>query len=325
MSKRFLLAAVCLTCCASTAALAQVLNVSELSSRDLQELDRHRTVVMIPGGIFEQHGPYLPSFTDGYLNEWIARRTAEAIVADRDLMVLMFPTIPLGVGSPEDFGGLSPFSGSYTLRPETLRAVYMDLASGLGQDGFRTIFVVNRHGAPAHNKALLDAAQYFNDRFGGTMAVLTSLIHEDGMKVPDHLTADQTSENGMDVHAGEEESSQMLFLRPDLVHDDLFDAAAFTAVLPEDLVKIAEQASWNGYFGSPRLATPSAGALIVNYRTGQTIDLALRILDGFDWRSLRTRADRTGMNPSFKTADDNNLVRAEEERKEQEEWLRRNR
>lgn len=325
MSKRLFLVAVCLIFCASTATLAQVLNVSELSSRDLQELDRDRTVVMIPGGIFEQHGPYLPSFTDGYLNEWIARRTAEAIVAERDLIVLMFPTIPLGVGSPEDFGGLSPFSGSYTLRPETLRAVYMDLASGLGQDGFRTIFVVNRHGAPAHNKALLDAAKYFNDRFDGTMAVLTSLIHEDGMKVPDHLTPKQTLENGMAVHAGEEESSQMLFLRPDLVHDDISDGSAYTAASPEDLIKIAEEPGWKGYFGSPRLATPSAGALIVNYRTSQTIDLALRILDGFDWRSLRTRADRNGMTPSFKTADDNILVRAEQERKKQEEWLRKNR
>ena len=325
MSKRFLLAAICVACCTSTVCLAQVLSVSELSSRDLQELNRDRTIVMIPGGIFEQHGPYLPTFTDGYLNEWVARRTAEAIVAERELVVLMFPTIPLGVGSPEDFGGLSPFSGSYALRPETLRAVYMDLASALGQDGFRTIFVVNRHGAPAHNQALLDAAEYFEHRFGGTMAVLTSLIHEDGMKVPDHLSLEQISENGVDVHSGEEESSQLLFLRPDLVHDDLFEATAFTAVSAEDLIEIAEDANWKGYFGSPRLATPSAGALIVNFRTKQTIDLALRILDGFDWRSLRTRADRNGMNASFKTADDNNLGRAEKERAIQEEWLRKNR
>lgn len=325
MSKPFLLAALCVTYCTSTVSLAQVLSVSELSSRDLRELDRDRTVVMVPGGIFEQHGPYLPSFTDGYLNEWIARRTAEAIVAERGLTVLIFPTIPLGVGSPEDFGGLSPFAGSYTLRPETLRAVFMDLSSALGQDGFQTIFVVNRHGAPAHNQALLDAAEYFEHRFDGTMAVLTALIHEDGMKVPDHLSPVQTSENGMDVHAGEEESSQVLFLRPDLVDDDIFDATAFTAVSAKDLIDIAKDENWKGYFGSPGFATPDAGALIVNFRTEQTIDLALRILDGFDWRSLRTRADRAGMNEAFKAVDDNTLGRANKERAAQEDWLRKNR
>lgn len=322
MSKPFLLVAICVACCASTVSLAQVLSVSELSSRDLQELDRDRTVVMIPGGIFEQHGPYLPSFTDGFLNEWIARRTAEAIVAERGLTVLILPTIPLGVGSPEDFGGLSPIAGSYTLRPETLRAVYMDLSSALGQDGFHTIFVVNRHGAPAHNQALLDAAEHFEDRFGGTMAVLTSLIHEDGMKVPDHLSTEQNAENGVDVHAGEEESSQVLFLRPDLVHDDIIHATPFTAVSAEDLTEIAKDDNWQGYFGSPRLATASAGALIVRFRTGQTIDLAIRILDGFDWKTLRTRADRNGMNRSFRSADENNLARAEKERVAQDEWLR---
>ena len=119
MSKAYLFAALLMTCCTSTVGVAQVLSVSELSSRDLRGLDRERTVVMIPGGVFEQHGPYLP---DGYLNEWIARRTAEAIVAERGLTVLILPTIPRGVGLPEDFGGLSPFAGSYTVRPEKLRA-----------------------------------------------------------------------------------------------------------------------------------------------------------------------------------------------------------
>jgi creatinine amidohydrolase/Fe(II)-dependent formamide hydrolase-like protein len=302
-------------------AFSQVLMISELSVRDIERLNRDQTVVIIPGGNIEEHGPYLPSFTDGYLNEWLASRTAEAIIAERGGTVLMFPTIPLGVGSPEDFGGLSPFSGSYTVRPETLRAVYMDLANALGEDGFRTIFIVNRHGAPAHNKALLEAADYFNERFDGTMAVLTSLIHEDGMRVPNHLTSKQNQENGVDVHSGEEETSQMLFLKPGLVHDDYTSAAPVTANSPDVLTEIAERPGWPGYFGSPRVATPTAGAMIVEYRTSQTIDLALRILDGFDWRGLSTRADRSRMNSSFRTADANNIARAGEERRRQEIWL----
>lgn len=117
-------------------ASGQILEVAKLSARDIARLDRDQTAVIMPGGIFEEHGPYLPSFTDGYLNEWLADRTAEAIVAQRGGTVLKFPPIPLGVGSPEGFGGLAPFSGSYTVRPETLRAVYMDLTSALGEDGF---------------------------------------------------------------------------------------------------------------------------------------------------------------------------------------------
>ncbi len=302
-------------------AVGQILQVAELSVRDLEQLDREQTVVILPGGILEQHGPYLPSFTDGYLNEWLATRTGEAILAARGGTVLMFPTIPLGVGSPEDFGGLSPFSGSYTLRPETLRAVYMDLASALGQDGFRTVFVLNRHGAPSHNLALLDAADYFNDRFDGTMVVLTSLLYEGTIEPPSFLDSEEQIENGVDVHAGAGETSQTLFLQPRLVDDDYRFAMPLTADSAEALTGIAESTGWPGYFGSPRLATPHAGAEVVEYRTKQVVELALRILDGFDWRALPTRADQNAMDSSFRTLDDNNRARSEEERRRQEEWI----
>jgi len=155
----------------------QILRVGELSVGDLRALDRSKTVVVMPGGLLEEHGPYLPSFTDGYLSERVAERLAEALVGERGRTVLMFPTIPLGVGSPEDFGALKPFSGSYTVRPETLRAIYMDLASALGNDGFRTVLLVNDHGSPSHNWALLQASRYFEDRFGGIMVPLMSLIY----------------------------------------------------------------------------------------------------------------------------------------------------
>lgn len=308
----------------SVNASGQVLEVAGLSARDIAQLDRDQTVVILPGGIFEQHGPYLPSFTDGYLNEWLADRTAEAIVAHRGGTVLKFPPIPLGVGLPEDFGGLAPFSGSYTVRPETLRAVYMDLGSALGEDGFRTIFLLNRHGAPAHNRALLEAADYFNDRFDGTMVVLTSLNYEPTIQPPNYLSSDEERENGVDIHAGEWETSQTLFLQPGLVHDDYRTAKAAAAGSEEDLAEIARGTGWRGYFGSPRLATARAGSRWVEYRTRQTIELALRILNGFDWRSLPTRADATGDESSFHTADVNNVSRSEQERLRQEEWIREN-
>ena len=35
----------------------------------MDALDRARTVVLIPGGIFEEHGPLIPVNADGYRNE----------------------------------------------------------------------------------------------------------------------------------------------------------------------------------------------------------------------------------------------------------------
>ena len=60
---------------------AQILDLAELNTGQIKSLDRAKTVVIIPGGILEEHGPYLPSFTDGYNNVGLARRLTEAVVA----------------------------------------------------------------------------------------------------------------------------------------------------------------------------------------------------------------------------------------------------
>lgn len=318
--RRFFVAVLFL-CFIPATGTSQVLRLGELSVRDLDSIDREKTVVIMPGGILEEHGPYLPSFNDGYLNAWLADRTAEAIIANRGGTVLMFPTIPLGAGVPGDFAGLSPLSGSYTVRPETLRAVYMDLASALGDDGFRTIFVISRHGAPHHNSALLEAAEYFNDHYDGVMVILTSLVYEGTAEKPQPFNPDELTEHGLIVHAGAEETSQALFLTPQLVANDYVDAQPFAAAETSDLTEIAKDPNWLGYFGSPRLASPTDGAALVSHKTDQIIELALRILDGFDWTTLATRADRGLNDPAFIELRNNTEARAERARQSQEEWL----
>lgn len=83
MSKQRFFVAVFLISMVPVTGFAQILKVAELSARDLENLDRDATIVIMPGGIIEEHGPYLPSFNDGYLNAWLADRTAEAIIAER--------------------------------------------------------------------------------------------------------------------------------------------------------------------------------------------------------------------------------------------------
>ena len=140
----------------------------------------------------------------------------------------------------------------------TLRAVYMDLANELGDQGFRWIFLVHNHGAPNHHNALNQASDYFHDTYGGTM------VHLFGLK-PVFLccgTKDSScrktarDEEGFTVHAGADETSSCSIVRPDLIAPDFAKAPSFTAQDFEDHVKIAKADGWPGYFGAPRLATP---------------------------------------------------------------------
>jgi len=58
---------------------------------EIRAQDKQKTVVILTGGILEQHGPHLPSYTDTYVNEWLTERLAEAIVKRPGWAVLVFP------------------------------------------------------------------------------------------------------------------------------------------------------------------------------------------------------------------------------------------
>ena len=127
--------------------VAQVFRIAEMNTRQIQALNLQKTVVLIPGGILEEHGPYLPSYTDGYAIEAYTQELAKAIVARPGWTVVLFPQIPLGNDPANTIGGKRVFPGSYPIRMATLRAVYMDLANELGEQGFRWVFLVHNHGA----------------------------------------------------------------------------------------------------------------------------------------------------------------------------------
>jgi hypothetical protein len=55
----------------------QILHVCELTVTEIESLHKQEVVVLLPGGILEQHGPYLPSFSDGYMNQRLTSAVAK--------------------------------------------------------------------------------------------------------------------------------------------------------------------------------------------------------------------------------------------------------
>jgi creatinine amidohydrolase/Fe(II)-dependent formamide hydrolase-like protein len=272
---------------------AQVFRIAEMNTREIQALNLQRTVVLIPGGILEEHGPYLPSYTDGYAIDAYTQELAKAIVARPGWTVVLFPQIPLGNDPANTIGGKRVFPGSYPIRMATLRAVYMDLANGLGEQGFRWVFLVHNHGAPNNHKALNQASDYFHDVYGGAMVHLFGLKPvflccgiEDRM-----LSTKEREEEGFTVHAGADEQSEILFLRPEFVPQDYREAESLTGRNFADLVRIAKANGWPGYFGAPRLASPAMGAQAFTLSSQKLNEVALQILDGLDYSKIPRYAD----------------------------------
>ena len=279
-------------------------------------------MVIIPGGILEEHGPFMPSYTDGYAIEEYTRRLADAVVARPGWQVILFPQIPLGNDPANTIGAKRVFPGSYPVRMATVRAIYMDLANELGDQGFRWIFLVHNHGAPNNHKALNQASDYFHETYGGTM------VHLFGLKTvflccgtkDKVLSKEQRSEEGFTVHAGADEHSEVLFLRPDLVAPDFRQAESFTARNFEDHVRIAKANGWPGYFGAPRLATAAMGAEEFKLASDKLNEVALQILDGLDYRKLPRFADE--MDPLNTAGEQKELDYEQTQAKREADWLK---
>jgi creatinine amidohydrolase/Fe(II)-dependent formamide hydrolase-like protein len=198
----------------------------------------------------------------------VTERLAEAIAERQGWAVLVFPTIPLGYGAANVIGEKYTFPGSYTVGKSTVRAVYMDLATELGEQGFRWIFINHGHGAPYNNLMLDQAGEYFRDTYGGIMVHLRGLeptpeqLSKAKFNAPfPQLTEAETMENGkLDPHAGFEETSVMLFLRPDLVSPSYKTLAPLTVNKPADQFALARADNWLGYLGSPRIGNAAYGA-----------------------------------------------------------------
>lgn len=287
MKRLLLLAAFCLLSYGTAG--AQIHRVAQMNTDQIRSLDRQKTVVLLTGGILEEHGPHLPSFTDGYSNEWLTQELAEAIVKRPGMSVLLFPTIPLGHEGANEIGATHVFPGTYSVRRSTLRAVFMDLATELGEQGFKWIFIVHGHGAPFHNLMLDQACDYFRDTYGGRMVHLRGL--EPTAEQLARLTlpprpATDLSESArkevgeMDEHAGFDETSRLLFLRPDLVDPNYRELSPQTTNNPVEFFKVARASGWPGYLSSPRLANANYGARAQKYRSDRDNAIALAILDG---------------------------------------------
>jgi creatinine amidohydrolase len=97
------------------------------------------SLLIIPLGATEQHGPHLPVGTDTLLVETIAER---ALLALRDsLPVVLAPTLPLGSSAHH-----VPFGGTLSLTSLSFYRVLMDIGRSAASGGFRRMFFLNGHG-----------------------------------------------------------------------------------------------------------------------------------------------------------------------------------
>jgi len=176
--------------------------IGDLTFQEVGTALKASSILCLPMGSMEQHGPHLPLNTDTVLAEAFTRRIVARWGVAHDLWQL--PPLPVGLSREHDWAA-GTLSLSVTGMTAYLRDLFREIARSLPA---RNLLIVNGHGG---NRGILEAlGRELRGDFGLNLAAL----HLGAMMNPVSDTAPP------EVHAGRDETSVMLALAPELVRSE---------------------------------------------------------------------------------------------------------
>jgi creatinine amidohydrolase len=224
--------------------------LGELTSAELAALleGEAPVVALVPVGSVEPHGPHLPLLTDAFISEAAVDLAARQLAED-GLCVLIAPTVPFGV---TDYAG--GFAGAVSIPGDVLSAYLRAVVTGLLDQRFAHVCLVNNHLEPEHDGAVRAAIE-------GTAPSAASVACPLARRWGRTLTAEYKSGA---CHAGRYETSIVLAARPALVRTE--EAARLPPVevsLSEAIragkTRFAAMGLDQAYAGAPAEATREEG------------------------------------------------------------------
>ncbi|MDP6078408.1 MAG: creatininase family protein [Acidimicrobiales bacterium] len=236
------------------------------------------SVVLLPVGAIEQHGPHLPMSVDAVIADEVASAVLAAVCDDVDLWLL--PTLTVSKSTEHAW---SP--GTLCLRSETMLQVLDDIATCVAGTSARRLVFLNAHGG---NTSLLSVAcRDIRVRHD----LLTFLVHP---SLPPASGGTSTKEElGMGIHGGLNETSVFAHLRPEEVNMDLAVRRVPEWMADNASVRFggSVQFGWtsrdfgpDGHIGDPTGANPELGRELFDAAAAGLAD-QVREIAGFDFRA----------------------------------------
>jgi len=230
--------------------------LAQLTWEEVRDLDREHTLVVLPVGAIEAHGPHLPLDTDVVIATAMARAGARKLAA-RGRVVVILPALAYTAAS---FG--AAFHGTLSISAITVTALIVDVARSLSHQGFRLLALANVHLDPEHVTALNEAVKVAQaDR-------LLPIIFPDLTRKPWGTRLGEEFKSGA-CHAGRFETSIVLREQADAVRDEVRQSLAPNPQSLSQAIKAGKRTfeaagGPRAYFGDPAAATADEGARLID-------------------------------------------------------------
>jgi len=283
-----------------------VAELAELSSPEIDSLDRESTLFVMALSPLEVHGPHLPLGTDVRVAEEVRDRALAKIRERRpELKFVLFPSYYLGSDT---------IPRSVEVDSRAVNLLLRANAAFLADRGFRYLLVTDNHGGPRHQIATAKAVKRLYDRRGFYIVAPFLHFYRRMIELDPDLLARLGSGRGAcgdadDCHAGLNETSLMLETEPEKVRP-MWRELDRTAInrrrwpnlllgslgkglqamgledLAQDIRYVGVMLSWvteknpPTYIGEPRAASPEAGDRMLDAFSDGAADAVEAALEG---------------------------------------------
>jgi creatinine amidohydrolase len=258
--------------------------IADMTWPAVEEAAERKALMLVPIAVIEQHGPHLPLATDIY-GAYLLSARVKAELTDAGVEAVIAPPYYFGMNPTTGM-----FTGSLHIDRETMVSVLTQLLANYGQWGFTRQFVLNHHGDPTHNDAIMEAIRTVRARgidavytMGGFVRefieeAYTAAFHKP-LPLPEsallqapeseetRLAREKLTRSTLHVHAEEFETSMIMRWYPEVLDPEV-DVTKLEPVLPtpEEFDEAIQHGKWKvlsplGYIGDPAVAASETGEI----------------------------------------------------------------
>lgn len=242
-----------------------------LSSTQIKNLQKRDSLVILPIGAVEQHGPHLPVFTDTLLAETVLEESLKYVPSDSNIWFL--PSMPYGK-SNEHLGR----AGTFSLSSSTLQSVILDIGRSLKQSGFRRLLLFNAHGG---NNDLLNLIAR-EVRLETDLMVFR--LNVGGLALDEKFLDEK--ERLLGIHGGDYETSLIMASYPNWVREELpteyprlLQESTYLRFQKSNFAWTIDDVSASGILGNAKTASAEKGRSIYEHHGKQVAEMLVDMMN----------------------------------------------
>ena len=214
--------------------------LENITMKEFKKYLKQTQTIVFPFGTIEEHGSHLPLNTDSLIIQEVLK-----LVAKKKKFFLA-PIVHYGVCTTT-----REHPGTISITPETLRQLSSDLVIEAYEKSLRNFLLISGHGGSLHMSALKESAEKLVKKLKDIRIAVFSPYDVLWKELS------EIAETPNDYHAGELETSVVLYLSPELVKGR---AKEEYPKIPKPFVIKDKMKYWpGGVWGNPQKASAEKG------------------------------------------------------------------